>query len=470
MKLYEQLVHDLTRLIEAQVLRPGDRMPSVRELMRSHSLSRSTVLQAYGVLEDGQRVQARARSGYYVAAVASKLPLPEPRKPSGRSTQVDVSELVFRVLAAAKDHKVLPFGSAFPGPELFPFKKLAQAFGAASRFLDPWQTVRDLSPGNGELRRLIARRYLEGGCTVAPEEIVITCGAMEALNLCLQSVTRPGDMVAIESPAFYAGLQVVEALGLRAVEIATDPSHGVDLPALAQALKRHPIKACWFMTSFQNPLGSLMPEEKKRALVKLLTRHDVPLIEDDVYAELGFRGARPKPAKAFDTAGLVMHCSSFSKCLAPGFRVGWVAPGRHTQRIAQRQFTSTLGASIPAQLAIVEYLLKGGYERHLRQLRTALSSQQGQMLQAIQRHFPASTRVTCPDGGYFLWLSLEQQVDALDVYRQAMDAGISVSPGPMFSAVRGFKNCLRLNYGHPWSARMDKGMRTLARIVTRASG
>lgn len=467
MRLYEKLVQDLTRSIQGGVLRPGDKLPSVRELMRSHSVSRSTVLQAYGVLEDQRLVQARARSGYYVA-VQRAAAVPELPRPSGKSTQVEVSELVFRVLAAAKDRSVLPLGSAFPSPELFPFKKLSQAFGAAARFLDPWKTVRDLSPGNLDLRRHVARRYLESGCTLSPDEVVITCGAMEGLNLCLQAVTRPGDMVALESPAFYAALQVIEAHGLRAVEVQTDPVTGVDLEALELALKRHPIKACWLMTNFQNPLGSLMPEPKKRALVALLTRHDVPLIEDDVYAELYLRDERPRPAKAHDRAGLVMHCSSFSKCLAPGLRVGWAAPGRHVRKLEQRQLSSTLGASVPAQLAIVEYLGHGGYERHLRALRKTLGLQQERMLQAIHDHFPKGTRVTRPDGGYFLWLSLPRGCDALTIYAEAMQAGISVSPGPMFSAVRGFGNCLRLNYGHSWSPRMDKGLRTLAKIVARA--
>jgi DNA-binding transcriptional MocR family regulator len=467
MKLYEQLVGELTHLIHTGVLRPGERMPSVRELKRSHSISPSTVLQAYGVLEDQRLIEARTRSGYYVATRAlGRLPAPETHRTHGRSTPVDVSDLVFRVLAAAKDRDVVPFGSAFPSPELFPFKQLSQAFGAAARFPDPWKSVTDLSPGNRALRRLIARRYLEAGCSVEPDKIVITCGAMEALNLCLQCVTRPGDLVAIEAPAFYAALQVIEALGLRAVAIDTHPATGVDLAALSEALEREPIKACWFMTSFQNPLGSLMPEEQKRALVELLTRHDVPLIEDDVYAELYFRGERPKPAKAFDRAGLVMHCSSFSKCLAPGLRVGWVAPGRYSQRIEQRQFTSTLGTSIPAQMAVAEYLEHGGYERHLRRLRQSLNVQQAHMLEKIRELFPAGSRVTCPDGGYFLWLELPAEIDALEVYGQAMSAGVSVSPGPMFSAVRGFSSCLRLNYGHPWTPQLDAGMRTLARIVS----
>lgn len=466
MKLSEQLVRDLARLIAEGVLRPGDRMPSVRELRRTKKLSPGTILEAYGVLEDQALIEARARSGYYVRAHGHKpLPTPEPRTPRARATQVDVSQLVFGIISAMRERTLVPFGSAFPSPELFPFKSLAQAFASSARFLDPWKSVYDLSPGSLELRKQIARLYLKSGCSVRPDEIVITCGAMEALNLCLQTVTKPGDAVAIESPAFYAALQVIEAQGRRAVEIETDPNQGIDLSALERALKRHAIKACWLMTTFQNPLGSLMPDAKKRELVRLLARHDVPLIEDDVYSELYLEGARPSPAKRCDEQGVVLHCSSFSKCLAPGFRIGWVAPGRFAERVQQRQFSNTIAPSVPAQLAILEYLKHGGYERHLRQLRRALADQQASMQEAIRRYFPKSTRVTRPSGGYFLWLELPKGVDSLALYQRAMDANISVSPGPMFAAQRGFENCLRLNYGHPWSNPAEQAMRKLARFT-----
>jgi DNA-binding transcriptional MocR family regulator len=290
---------------------------------------------------------------------------------------------------------------------------------------------------------------------------------MEALNICLQAATRPGDVVAIETPTFPPALQAIEAAGLRAVEIPTDPVRGVDLNALEHALARHSVKACWFMTNFQNPLGSRMSEGDKKALVELLTRHDVPLIEDDVYAELYLRGERPKPAKSFDSAGIVMHCSSFSKHLAPGFRVGWVAPGRYARQVAQRKLISSLSASVPAQLGIARYLKHGSYERHLRQLRHALGTQQQCMLHAIGRYFPAGCRVTHPDGGYFVWVELPGGVDALSVHEKAMKAGISVSPGPIFSAQRGFRNCVRLNYGHPWGEQMENAIRKLGSIIAR---
>jgi DNA-binding transcriptional MocR family regulator len=361
---------------------------------------------------------------------------------------------------------VVPLGSAFPSPLLFPMARLARVMASSVQKLDPWSTVDDLTPGNARLRRQIALRYLIDGLHVHTDEIVITNGALEALNLCLMAVTRPGDAVLIESPTFYAALQSIERNGLQAIEVPTHPREGIDLPALERALERHRPKACWLMSNFQNPLGSLMPDEKKRDLVGLLARYQVPLIEDDVYGELYFGEKRPTPAKAFDTEGLVMHCSSFSKCLAPGYRVGWVAPGRFARAVARHKLTTTLTTSAPAQGALAAYLEQGGYDRHLRQLRHTLSVQQTVFMEAVARFFPPGTRSTRPKGGYFLWLELPDGVNALDIHRHALSHGISVAPGPIFSAHRGFTNCLRLNYGHIWDARTEAALATLGRLVS----
>jgi DNA-binding transcriptional MocR family regulator len=213
----------------------------------------------------------------------------------------------------------------------------------------------------------------------------------------------------------------------------------------------------------------VLADDKKQALVALLARHDVPLIEDDVYGELYFGSRRPLPAKAFDKSGLVMHCSSFSKCLAPGYRVGWAVPGRFTRDVVRLKLTRTLSASAPAQGALADYLAKGGYDRHLRQLRHALSVQQSAMAQAVVRYFPVGSKATRPLGGYFLWIELPEDVDALAIHHSALSLGISVAPGPMFSAERRFQNCIRLNYGHPWDERTEAAMATLGRIVAAAS-
>jgi len=467
--LYEKLANEIAQSIRDGVLRVGDKLPSVRDACASRGVSPSTVFQAYYLLEARGLIRARPRSGYYVNTRSDSLP-PEPDTscPDGESTELAISERIFDILDSVRNRDVTPLGSAFPSPLLFPLPRLAQAMAAHLKRQDPLATMEDLSPGNPGLRRQIALRYLIAGINVPASDIVITNGALEALNRCLQAVTQPGDTVIVEAPTFYGALQALERLGLKALEVPTHPRTGVDLGAMEAAIARHAPKACWLMTQFQNPLGSLMPDEKKRQLVELLTRHDIALIEDDVYGELYFGATRPVPAKAFDTQGLVLHCSSFSKCLAPGYRIGWASAGRYTQRVQRLKLSSTLSASSPAQGAIAEYLEQGGYDRHLRRLRETLQAQQDLMANAIAREFPAGTRVTRPQGGFFLWLEMPAAVDALALHRQALARGISVAPGPIFSASGQFGNALRLNYGHPWNPGQADAIRTLGDMARAA--
>ena len=209
--------------------------------------------------------------------------------------------------------------------------------------------------------------------------------------------------------------------------------------------------------------------EKKKALVELLAAHEVPLIEDDVYGELHFQPKYPLPALAFDKKGLVMHCSSFSKTLAPGYRIGWTAAGRFTDRVQRLKLMTTLSASIPVQAGIADYLQHGGYDKHLRKLRGALTQQLGEMDNAIRRCLPHGVRRTHPSGGYFLWLELPEAIDAMELHRLAIEQGVSLAPGPIFSATHAFEHYVRLNFGHPWSPKIDDALRVLGELLVRPS-
>ena len=470
MSRYQQLAEQTEALILNGVLRPGDRLPSVRQACRIHDVSPITVTQAYYILEGRGLIEARPKSGYFVRArLGQNLSEPEMTHPVGGSTQLQVSDFIFQILDSVRDPSVVPLGSSFPSPFLYPLDKLGRFLATAARKFDPLATVTDLPPGNEELRRQLALRYLTQGATVSPQEIVITSGAMEGLNLCLQAVTQPGDLIAIESPTFYAGLQASERLGLKVIEIPSHPREGVSLSALEDTLRHHPIKACLFMLNFANPTGSRVSDENKKALLELLRRYDVPLIEDDVYNELHFGPQAPLCSKAEDKTGLVMHVSSFSKCLAPGYRIGWVAAGRYASRIQRQKLSSSLATTVPVQIALAEYLKHGGLENHLRHLRQTLALQEVEMVQAVERHFPTGTKLARPQGGYFLWLELPPHVDTLLLHQQALERGISIAPGPIFSAKREFKNYLRLNFGHPDSQRLDAAMASLGELITQQS-
>jgi DNA-binding transcriptional MocR family regulator len=452
-------------LIERGTFAPGARLPSVRGLSRQWQVSISTVLAAYRLLEDRGVIEARPQSGYYAT---SRFPEaaeePEISRPALGPTEVSVGEVVMMVVRDTRDPSLVQLGAAVPDPVFLPVAKLNRLLAATARRQGNAAAGYDPPPGCEALRIQIARRALTAGCALTPHEIVTTSGCQEALLLCLRGLCRPGDTVAVESPTYYGLLQALEVLGLRAVEIPSHPRDGISLEALHYALETSPIRACLVISNFSNPLGSCMPDEKKRQLVAMLARCEVPLIEDDIYGDLYFGSERPKVAKAFDRKGLVLLCSSFSKTLSSGYRVGWVAPGRFQAEIERQKFVNTLATATLPQMAIAEFLEVGGYDRHLRSVRRAYARQVAQMGQAVSRVFPPGTRVTRPAGGFLLWVEMPLEVDSLQLYERALQSGITLTPGPLFSATGKYRHCVRLNAAY-WSPGVEAAVVQLGRIA-----
>ena len=466
MPLYAGLADSLQQLIEQGTLRPGHRVPSVRRMSLQRDVSISTVLQAYTLLESRGFLEARPQSGYYVRPrLPSHTPEPRMARPMARPSYVGVNDLTAEVLMHAADPSYLPLGAACPDHTLFPTKKLARILGAVGRN-DPALLGRySMSLAYDPLSREIARRYLLAGAPLAHDELVITVGCCEAINLSLRAVTRPGDTVAIETPAYFGFLETIQSLGLRTLEVPTEPRTGIDLAALRDALAHNDVKAVIVMPSFQNPLGSCMPDDKKERLYRLLADFDVPAIEDDIYGDLHFGERRPKPLKAWDTDGRVLLCSSFGKTLAPSLRVGWCAPGRYLERVRRLKFTNTLGTPVVLQKTISDFLRTGGYDHHLRSIRRAYQNQLQLFSQAILRHFPEGTRLSRPQGGFILWAELPAGVDTLQLHRDALRHHINTAPGALFSVKDRYRNCLRMNCGIPWSEPVDAALHTLGGLA-----
>jgi len=459
--LYQRLAHKLGQQILKGILRPGDKLPSVRSLSRHEGVSITSILSAYMLLESSDLIESRPQSGFYVKAHAADLP-PEARNECKlRRSQVQVSELAQQVLSSMHDCQMVALGAVMPAAELLPVAKLARIISGIQRRNPELLARYDLPPGRKELRREIAKRAVHNGFSVDADELVITCGAMEAIHLSLQAVASPGDMIAIESPMYFSILQCLEVLGMRAVEIPTHPRDGMQLSALRSALKKFKIKAVVAMPNFNNPLGSLMPTENKKELVSLLARHEIPLIEDDFFGDVPFGESRPQPAKAFDKKGLVLWCGSYSKTISPALRIGWVAAGRFSKAIQYRKLVTSVGNSPVSQLAVAEYLRFGNYDRHLRKLRSAFIFQTQRMMQAVNTYFPSGTHLSRPQGGCMLWVEFPKHIDAVELHQRALSEGISISPGPLFSATGRYRNCIRLNTGNPWSEQIE---RALARI------
>lgn len=356
-------------------------------------------------------------------------------------------------------------GAAVQGPEMMPIAALNRIMSQVLRQQPASCHSYDAPPGSPVLRRAIAQRGMEAGYSVLPEEIVITSGAKEAVYLSIRAVTRPGDTVAIESPSYYALLEVLASLGLHVVEVASHPRFGINLDNLASVLRTKSIAAVALVSNFSNPTGACMTDAAKQRLVDLLELHDVPLVEDDVYGELVFEGRRPKAIKAFDRRGLVLYCSSYSKTLSPGLRVGWSIPGRYQNEIELLKLVVNQATATAPQLTVATFLESGGFDRHLRRVRRMYRQQMSEMIAAVTRHFPSDTRLTSPAGGHVLWVQLPDGVDAMAVYDLASAAGISIAPGPMFSASGGYTNFIRLNTGFAWSERTDEQVSELGALV-----
>ncbi len=463
--LYEEVAGKMAHLIGHGTYRSGDRIPSIRDFSRSMKVSISTALEAYRLLEVKGLIEARPQSGYYVTPPRLK-PVMEPKlsRAALKPAEASLTEIAQVIVRDASNPDFLNLGMATPSADVLPAKKLTRLLASVARAKETLSISYLFSDGYEPLRKQIAQRAILAGCALTPDEILVTTGCHEAIALSLRALCRPGDAVAIESPFFFNHLQAMAAMGIRIVEIPSSPRDGISLEALGFALEKTRVKACLVSANFSNPTGSCMPDHRKKALVKMLAEREIPLIEDDIYGDLSFSDTRPRAAKSFDEQGLVILCSSFSKTLAPGYRVGWIAPGRFHQAIRYQRTINTLVPASPTQMAVAEFLASGGYERHLRRVRRVYEKQLGQMLQALRRHFPEGTGTTRPEGSFIFWVELPEGVDSLELFRRAREKGISIAPGPIFSNSGKYLNFLRLNAAH-WNPKVERALETLGALA-----
>jgi DNA-binding transcriptional MocR family regulator len=465
---YQSLADEIRELIEAGTLRVGDRIPSIRRLRQQSSRSISTVLHAYQVLEGMGLIEARPQSGYYVKRRPSAGSTIACSDPSSTPRAVNVLDRLTRINREMCDPALVPLGGAHPGKPMLPMRqllRLERTLGRVARRGADWY---EFPAGALELQQAIASHYIDAGCTFAPEDIVVTCGAQEALVLCLRAVAKAGDVVGVESPTYFGVLQAMESLSIRAVELPTHPQHGLDLDRLRRTLARQKLKALIVSTNAQNPLGFVTSDEHKRELTRIITRQRLPLIEDDVYGDLT-HGPRPRTCKAYDEEGLVMLCSSFSKSLAPGMRIGWCAPGRWREQIERLKFSSTIASHTIAQQVIAAYIKQGGYVRHLRKITRIYEQQLCTASNTVLESFPAGTNVAHPVGGFVLWIELPRTIDAMALYERSAAAGISIAPGPIFSPSGRYQHHIRLSIGHPWSPTLAAGIRRVGELAKELS-
>ena len=467
--LYSQVADRLERMIEKGLLRTGDKLPSVLALSEEQGISMSTAFKAFSELEMKGLVEARPKSGYYVRFTPRELPrAPFTERQPPPPKDISVDEMIREVYRNLTAEGIVRLSVAAPALEHLPEAKLNKSMMEALREDANSCIQYDDIQGNARLRQQLARLAFNWGGSVAPDEIITTQGCMEALSFCLQALTRPGDTVAIEAPGYFGVSMVLQSHGLKVLEVPVHPESGIDLDYLEDALRGMAIAACLFVASFNNPTGACMPDERKERLVKMLAHRSIPLIEDDIYGELYFGKSRPLTCKHFDEKGLVLYCSSFSKMLAPGYRVGWCIPGRFHEQVLKQKLAHTVTSATPTHAAMARFLEAGRFGLHMRRLRKALHTQCLRYTQSISAFFPDSVRATRPRGGYTLWLELPPEVDAYRLYRRAIRYNISIAPGQMFSSDGRFSNYIRLSYGAPFSEEIERSLMVLGELVKEA--
>jgi DNA-binding transcriptional MocR family regulator len=462
--LYLKIANSVTEQIKSETLQFGERLPSLRSAQKLYNVSLNTIKQAYMELESRSLVESRPKYGYYVSQTSKrKLALPsvaQMKVSEKKNTPQDLIDKVFGVISGTD---ITQFGLGIPGKSLLPVAKMKKCMIDVIKRKNDSGTNYEPVQGSEELRREIAKWSMVMEGRITEDDLVITSGAMNAVYNCLMAVTQPGDSVAVESPVYFGILQAIQLLGLKAVEIPTHPITGVDLDALKKVLPK--LSACCFVVNYNNPLGFQMPDENKKELVKMLTEYNVPLVEDDVYGNIYFGAGRPKPCKFYDEAGIVMWVGSVSKTLAPGFRVGWVAPGKFKEKIIRQKLVQTVSGPSLFSDVITDFLAHGRYDHHLRMFRKKLYANYLQIQKSVIEYFPDNTKISEPKGGFMLWLELDKRICTEDLYDAAVSQKVNFAPGRMFSQYNRYQNCMRLNYALEWTDRVESDLEKLGKMI-----
>ncbi|VFA42787.1 aminotransferase-like domain-containing protein [Chryseobacterium indologenes] len=462
--LYLKIANSVTEQIKSETLQFGDRLPSLRSAQKLYNVSLNTVKQAYMELESRSLVESRPKYGYYVSQTSQrKLALPSVGKMKVYEGDKSPEDLIGKVFGAIGGTDMTQFGLGIPGKSLLPVAKMKKCMIDVIKKKHDSGTNYEPVQGNEQLRREIAKWSIVMEGKITEDDLVITSGAMNGVYNCLMAVTRPGDSVAVESPVYFGILQAIQLLGLKAVEIPTHPITGVDLDALKKVLPK--LSACCFVVNYNNPLGFQMPDENKKELVRMLTEYNVPLVEDDVYGNIYFGAGRPKPCKFYDEAGIVMWVGSVSKTLAPGFRVGWVAPGKFKDKIIRQKLVQTVSGPSLFSDVIADFLEHGRYDHHLRMFRKKLYANYLQIQKSVTQYFPDNTKISEPKGGFMLWLELDKRICTEDLYDAAVSQKVNFAPGRMFSQYNQFQNCMRLNYALEWTDRVESDLEKLGKMI-----
>jgi DNA-binding transcriptional MocR family regulator len=459
--LYQVLSIELKEAIERQVLKPGERLPSIRSMSRRRNVSMNTVARVYQELELEGYLAVQDRSGYFVCPPPRQQML-QPQFFGGVAPQsLSLDQRIERLFSTLKDPELLSLGAGLVDSRWLPARAL-------KRYLSDAVMVEDFHPepivGNDELRIQLARYALTQGYALNPGDLIITSGCTESLHLALRMVTQPGDLVMVESPTYFGFHLLLRALGLRSLEFSAG-ADGLNLHHLEIQLRRYTPKALLLIPSFNNPTGKSLDQEARADLVALCEAFDIPIIEDLMYHDLYFHQPPPPPLYTYSQRGMVLSCASANKVLSLGFRIGWIATGRYHQPLLDLKHINTLCTSGLLQNTLARLLADGVYQQHVQRLRQKLWHNAQLFLAQIQRCFPQDTHCHLPEGGMFLWVELPAGYKADQIYEAALRDKISVVPGSVFSPSQNYHHCLRLNIATPFTPAVEMALQRLGQLA-----
>lgn len=446
--------HTFTATIEQKIKSgaypPGHRLPSVREIMAQYGLSATTVQNGYAHLVISGLVESIPKSGYYVSGTQPVISIPAPVVERDATYLHKLSLITSR---HAGRRASTEFNVAAPGDLLIPQKLLLRTMQQVIREQGASLLRYDAPTGNASLRQSISLHLSQHHTMVHADELLITDGALQALYIALAAVCRPGDVVAVESPCIFSVLEVLQVMHLQVLEIPAP----FQPDALEEACSRQKARVIIVTPNFHNPTGALLPDGGKQQLLAVAEKYNVPVIENDVYGDLHFTGQRPSNLKTFDRQGLVLTFSSFSKTLAPGIRLGWLAPGRYYKEAEQVRFS--LGSAVsPVYQAMVQKLLAtGSYQRHVRTFRARLARNAAVTQQLLAAHFPQGTVFSRPEGGYSMWVEMPAGTDMQRFYEH-------FTPGYNFTLTTAFRHCFRLVFAEPYTPARKAAIQAAAQL------
>lgn len=470
--LYTQIATEVRRIIAAGTIKVGDRLPANRELARTLGVNRNTVTTAYAELTADGLITSRVGSGTYVSGVprsesprirneALTTPMPWEALLAERGRDNWLHEMT----GFSEQREVISLALALPSADLFPLDDLRRCVDHVLR--KQGRTLLQLGNTSGypPLQEYIASQLALTGAIVTPDEVLITNGCQQSLDLIRQILVGQGDEVALESPTYPGALSVFCGGGSKYISVPVGEK-GMDLDVLEDVLSQRRAKLIYVVPSFQNPTGCTMDHGSRRRLIGLASRFRVPIIEDDIYRELRYDGPAIPPLKALDEHGLVIYISSFSKVGFPGLRVGWIAAPRividHLNRVKQR---CDLHASLLAQAAIHEFAKRGLLTKHIKRVKKAYADRRNTMLDALEKHFPGETHWSRPDGGMSVWVNLPDSINANQLLHQAVESGVSFISGDHFYASSPSQNSMRLSFTMAGPLAIEEGVKRLGTMI-----